>query len=170
MHNYNFINCRIAALLRVPIDASISCVNCIVNYPETQYTGSSFRFTNCIVSRGNWGGQDFFFCTDLRIFQEHLGLLRGMRLGLLGLLTGMLDDSRGLGFSLLDGAVADAVGFVLRLLPVVFGLAAVASRFAHGLEDDQEEQREDPAHYQPLLHSRNRFLGDHSIGKTQYIE
>ena len=60
MQNYSFINCRISALLRITEGASISCTNCIVNYPENKSSRSSFDFTNCIVCRGNWGGQDFY--------------------------------------------------------------------------------------------------------------
>ncbi|MBQ8968964.1 MAG: hypothetical protein IJ064_04425 [Bacteroidaceae bacterium] len=72
--NYSFINCRITTLLSVKSNtsstkASVSCINCIVNYPETDLSSNSgkyytsFDFTNCIVSRGNWGDRDFFNAT-----------------------------------------------------------------------------------------------------------
>lgn len=60
MKNCKFINCRISSLLRVPKNASVSCINSMVNYPENRDKTSSLEFTNCIVSRGKWGGQDFF--------------------------------------------------------------------------------------------------------------
>lgn len=64
MKNFNFINCRVAALLKTSLEASITCVNSIINYPENaKKSSSSFIFTNCIVSRGNWGGQEFYRST-----------------------------------------------------------------------------------------------------------
>lgn len=73
MKNYNFINCRITGVLRVPYYSHISCTNSIINYPENHLWEDnlwgghnnigSFDFTNCIVCRGNFSGECFYKAT-----------------------------------------------------------------------------------------------------------
>lgn len=73
MKNYNFINCRIIGVLRIPYYSHISCTNSIINYPENHLVDGdtwgghnnigSFDFTNCIVCRGDYSGECFYKAT-----------------------------------------------------------------------------------------------------------
>jgi hypothetical protein len=61
MDNLTFVHCRVAGRLQISDDASVSCVNSIVTFPENQeYGKSSFEFTNCVVYRGKWAAQDLY--------------------------------------------------------------------------------------------------------------
>ena len=64
MRNLSFLNCRITGRLWIPENASVSCYNSIVSYPQYDDAVisnglSSMAFTNCVISRGIWGMRDF---------------------------------------------------------------------------------------------------------------
>lgn len=66
MCNLSFLDCRITGRLWIPENASVSCYNCIVNHPQYDDNAissglSSMEFTNCVISRGKWGMQDFHY-------------------------------------------------------------------------------------------------------------
>lgn len=68
INSLSFVNCRIAALLRVSesdITTIITCTNSVIWYPEIKenYYKASFEFVNCVVYRGPWSKQNLYHCT-----------------------------------------------------------------------------------------------------------
>ena len=63
MRNLTFVHCRVVQLLRISSDASVSCVNSIIMYPDNidiENGTSNFEFINCVVYRGPWAAQDLY--------------------------------------------------------------------------------------------------------------
>ncbi len=53
--NLTFIHCRIAGLLSIAKNTSVTCVNSIVKYPENMaYGTSNVEFNNCVAYRGKF--------------------------------------------------------------------------------------------------------------------